>query len=457
MNLAPRKTALAILTDIDRGRHTLDHHIDLFHHESRFDRRDEAFVMALVYGVLRWRGRLDLIIRSVSATPLAKLDPQVINIVRLGLYQIIFMDRVPNSAAVNTSVDLTKTLNKKWLTGFVNAVLRNALRRLPEIELPSSAKDPVHALSVAQSMPDWLVKRWINQFGPQEAKSLCEASNRIPPLTLRTNTLKTDRATLMRHLEATAEVVRSSAYVPDGIVLDGLKGRLFSSSAFEKGWFQVQDEAAQAVSHLLAPKSGQMVLDACAGLGGKTAHIAALMENSGRITAIDRDDRKLEKLNMEMNRLGITIVSSKSADLQATDINDNIEKFDRILLDAPCTGLGVIRRNPDAKWARTPQDIERCAQNQIQLLEHLTDRLKPGGVLVYAVCSTEPEETHGVINSFLNKQTDFAIDNNSPDLPPSLTPLLDQRGWLKTTPHRHGTDGFFAVRLCHRKTSKKEL
>lgn len=457
MNLAPRKSALAILTDIASGRHTLDRLIDRFHLESRFDRRDEAFVMALVYGVLRWRGRLDWIIKTVSTTPPAKLDPHIINIVRMGLYQIIFMDRVPNSAAVNTSVDIAKTLKKKWLTGFVNAVLRNALRRLPEIELPSSDKDPVQALSVAQSMPNWLVERWIRQFGLQEATSLCEASNRIPPLTLRTNTLKTDRPTLLQKLETIAKVIHPSTYAPDGIVLDGLKERLFLSQAFQSGWFQVQDEAAQAVSHLLDPKPDQTVLDACAGLGGKTAHIAQLMENSGRITAMDRDSRKLVALEAEMKRLGISIVSPQTVDLQASNTIGNPERFDRILLDAPCTGLGVIRRNPDAKWTRTPQDIERCAQKQSQLLAHLAARLKPGGVLVYAVCSTEPEETHGVINSFLNKQTDFAIDEISPDMPPSLVPLLDQRGWLKTTPHRHGTDGFFAVRLCHRKTSKKEL
>jgi 16S rRNA (cytosine967-C5)-methyltransferase len=452
MSLAPRMSALAILMDIDHGNLTLDHHMDRFHLESRFDRRDEAFVTALVYGVLRWRRRLDWIISTVSTTPLAKMDPHVINIVRMGLYQIIFMDRVPNSAAVNTSVDLTKALKKKWLTGFVNGVLRNALRRLPGIEHTSSEKDPIQALSVAQSMPKWLVKRWIKQFGQQEATSLCEAANRIPLLTLRTNTLKTDQTTLIRNLQAIAEVVRPSNYAPDGIVLEGLTGHLFASPAFEKGWFQVQDEAAQAVGYLLAPKPGQTVLDACAGLGGKTAHIAALMENSGRITAMDRDGRKLEKLDKEMQRLGITIVSPQTIDLEIGNTSKNPEQFDRILLDAPCSGLGVIRRNPDAKWTRRPQDIDRCARTQLQLLENIAPRLKPGGVLVYAVCSTEPEETHGVINSFLNKQANFAIDENSSELPPALIPLLDERGWLKTTPHRHGTDGFFAIRLRHRKT-----
>jgi len=453
MSLAPRHSALAILTAIDQGSDTLDHHMDRFHLESRFDRRDEAFVTALVYGVLRWRGRLDWVISSVSSKPLAKMDASVINIVRMGLYQIQFMDRVPDSAAVNTSVDLAKSLNKKWLTGFVNGVLRNALRRLPEIERLSSEKDLVHMLSVGQSMPDWLVKRWITQFGPQEATSICEASNQIPPLTLRTNTIIIDKPALMADLQTLAKRVRPSTYAPDGVVLEGLKGRLFSSPAFENGWFQVQDEAAQAVGHLLGPKPGQTVLDACAGLGGKTAHIAALMGNSGRISAMDRDGRKLAKLDKEMQRLGITIVSSLTTDLQTVKTRENLEMFDRILLDAPCTGLGVIRRNPDAKWARTPQDIDRCARKQVELLVNLAPHLKPDGVLVYAVCSTEPEETQGVIHSFLDKQSDFMIDDNFSDLPESLSHLMDPHGWLKTAPHRHGTDGFFAVRLCHRKTT----
>jgi len=447
MSLAPRKSALAILMDINQGGRTLDSQMDRFHAESRFDRRDEAFVNALVYGVLRWRGRLDWIIQAVASKPLTKMDPRVLNILRMGIYQIVFMDRVPNSAAVNTSVDLAKTLNKKWLSGFVNAVLRNALRRLPAIPVPSVEDDPVRALSADQSMPEWLTKRWIHQFGPTQAAALCKACNRIPPLSLLTNTLRTDRASLLEALQPFAEQVRLSPYTPEGILLDGLKGPLFSSDAFGNGWFQVQDEAAQAVSHLLAPLPGHIVLDACAGLGGKTAHIAALMNNTGRIIATDHAAGKLHKLGQEMMRLGIDIVSTRASDLQKGEGPDPHESYDRVLLDAPCSGLGVIRRNPDAKWARSPQDIDRCARRQIRLLGNLAPRVKPGGLLVYAVCSTEPEETQAVIDSFLNKRTDFAIDRNFSGLPSTLGSLLNDHGRLLTLPHKHATDGFFAVRL----------
>ena len=266
MSLAPRKAALAILTDIDQGGQTLDRLMDRFHRANKLDRRDESFVTAIVYGVLRWRRRLDWIISKVSTTSLDRMEPLVLNILRMGLYQIIFMDRVPNSAAVNTSVDLAKALKKKWLTGFVNGVLRQALRRLPDIALPSSEADPVQALAMTHSMPEWLVERWIRQFGQPEAAVLCETCNRIPSLALRTHTLKTDRRTLMRQLQPLAKAIRPSMYTPEGIIVDGLKGDLFASDAFEQGGFQVQDEAAQAVGHVTVyPDGAELTRRASAG------------------------------------------------------------------------------------------------------------------------------------------------------------------------------------------------
>lgn len=451
MSLAPRQSALEILMDIEKGRTTLDQRMDRFRAASRFDRRDEAFVSALVYGVLRWRGRLDGIIGRIATTSPQKMDRRVLTILRMGLFQILYMDRVPHSAAVNTSVDLAKGLKKKWLSGFVNAVLRNALRALPEIAQPLASKDVLRNLCTNHSMPEWLVRRWLDQLGPGGASDLCEAVNQIPPLTLRTNTLKIDRPTVMHTLKDQAEKVDVTRYAPDGLFLEGLRTPLFASPAFSEGWFQVQDEAAQAVGHLLAPRAGERVLDACAGLGGKTAHLAALMKNAGRIQAVDRDGRKLQQLSAEMQRLGIGIVSSQAIDLQADVIQTQAwGLFDRILLDAPCSGLGVLRRNPDTKWVRSQEDIPRCAGIQSGLLDNLAPFLKVGGILVYAVCSTEPEETHAVVGSFLNKHPAFAIDGPPSDFPSSLTPLMDGDGCLTTGPHRHGTDGFFAIRLRRR-------
>jgi 16S rRNA (cytosine967-C5)-methyltransferase len=451
MSLATRKSALSILVNIEENRQTLDRLMDAFHSRNDFDRRDEAFVRALVYGVLRWRGRLDWMITAVSSKPLSKMDPDIRNIVRMGLFQIVFMDRVPKSAAVNTSVELAKSGNKRWLAGFVNAVLRNALRRSSEIALLSDDQDPVRSIAVRYSMPEWLVSRWIRQLGENETVGLCKACNRIPPLALRTNTLNSDRAGIINALKPFSGSIRASEHTPEGVLIDGLKERLFDSPPFRKGWFQAQDEAAQAVSHLVAPKPGDMLLDACAGLGGKTTHMAALMGNTGHITAMDREGRKLQKLKEETIRLGIAIVHTQTVDLEKDDLTRFRDRFDRILLDAPCSGLGVIRRNPDTKWSRTPQDIARCARRQSRLLHKTAPLVKPGGKLVYAVCSTEPEETISCIDSFLNKRSDFVIDDSRTGIPPSIAQLLDRQHRLVAFPHRHGTDGFFAVRLRRRK------
>jgi 16S rRNA (cytosine967-C5)-methyltransferase len=309
-------------------------------------------------------------------------------------------------------------------------------------------KSGVRNLAMVHSMPEWLLQRWVDALGWEETTALCRAINKIPPLTVRTNTLKIDRTSLINRLASFAEKVAPTPFAPAGILLEGLEKPLFGGPAFEKGWFQVQDEAAQAVGYLLDPQPGQNVLDACAGLGGKTAHTAALMENKGAIMALDRDARKLRKLEQEMQRLGIGIVSTHAVDLQnGPPPTPNGGRFDRILLDAPCSGLGVIRRNPDTKWTRRPSDIERCAAKQKLLLHILAPFLNPAGILVYAVCSNEPEETLSIVESFLKKQKDFVIDGVPPNFPATLMPLLDDQGRLNTAPHRNGTDGFFAVRL----------
>lgn len=454
MRATPRWSAYRILSDIEQGKATLDRRMDRFRRDGPFDRRDEAFVAALVYGVLRWRRRLDGVIEAVSTTPLNRIDRGVLTVLRLGVYQILDMDRVPPSAAVHTSVELVKAMQKKWLAGFVNAVLRNTLRRLPEFAAVSSGRHSALDLALTHSLPDWMVERWVDQFGLGEAAHLCRACNRIPPITLRTNTLKTDRPALMKALAGLAEVLRACSYTPEGIALEGLKGPLFTCRPFGEGWFQVQDEAAQAVGHLLAPDPGQIVLDACAGLGGKTAHLAALMQHTGLLVAVDRDRSKIRSLQQEMRRLGIAIVQPLVVDVRKDSLPGKLPRaFDRILLDAPCSGMGVVRRNPDIKWMRTPEDLQRCHRRQRQLLEVLAARLKPDGFLVYAVCSTEPEETHEVVNSFLKDHPDFAIDDQLEGLPAMLQPLFDRRGHLMALPHRHGTDGFFAVRLRRAQSS----
>ncbi len=451
MSSDPRRAALDILVRLETSPITLDLLMESFHAGTGLSRRDTRFVNALVYGVQRWRYRLDAALNALSDRPPRKKDHQVVNILRLGLYQIMDMDRVPEAAVVHTAVELSRAVDRSWASGYINAVLRRALREPQVLASPRAGDDPVQRLSVGHSFPPWMIARWLGRFGHAETDALCRAVNRIPPLVLRTNLLKTSRRELLAALQSMSLDVRPSAYVPAGLLIDRADGRLFDCTPFEKGWFQVQDEAAQAVGHLVDPQPGEATLDACAGLGGKTAHMAACMQNRGRITAVDKDDRKLARLETEMQRLGIDIVHSRPLDwLQAADAPPLAERFDKILLDAPCSGMGVLRRNPDAKWKRRPKAFKRYRATQRQLLAALAPLLKPEGALVYAVCSTEPEETQEVLEWFLKNHPQFVIDRQPSSLPETMAPLLNPDGSLQTEVQRHATDGFFAVRLRRR-------
>ena len=443
----PRRAALEILVRLESSDVTLDHLMETFHATTSLAPRDIRFVNALVFGVQRWRYRLDAALAALSAKPQRKRDLHVHNILRMGLFQILEMDRVPKAAVVHTAVNLAREMQCDWATGYINAVLRRALRE-PEIMAPTSnPDDPVQRLAVTQSFPEWTISRWYKRFGSSETESLCRAVNRIPPLALRTNCLKTTRTELAEALEDMAPQIRISAYTPEGLLIDRLSDRLFISRPFRKGWFQIQDEAAQAVGHLVGARPGETIMDACAGLGGKTAHLAERMQNRGRITAVDRDNRKLQRLQTEMPRLGIDIVQTRTIDWLDDTTVDLRRDYDRILVDAPCSGMGVLRRNPDAKWKRKPKAFKRYRSAQRKMLALLPSYLKPGGILVYAVCSTEPEETAEVVHWFLKNHPQFAIDGMPSSLPSAMAPLFNSDGCLQSEVHRHGTDGFFAARL----------
>jgi len=447
-----RKTALMILNRLGKEQATLDSLIDdILNKHNNLSQKDRALANALVFGVLRQQGKLDFIIAHFSKTPLKKIDPAILNILRIGLFQIIHMSRIPVSAAVNTSVEMAKAFGPLWVVRYVNGLLRNASRNVNSVEIPSQN------VSISKSFPQWLVERWINRFGVDETMELCDASNRIPPVTIRTNTLTTTREELMESLRS-EEVKQETAkpgvfhmeetsFSPTGIRLHNIFKPVHTFNFFKKGCFQVQDEAAQLSSILLNPEPGDYVLDACAGLGGKTAHLAQLMKNQGRILAMDNNKKKLARLDEEMKRLGISIVSPFVHDLQAPLAKKKENIFDKILLDAPCSGLGVIRRNPDTKWRTSEGEITRCAERQLDFLIRISENLSPGGILVYTVCSTEAEESKQVIQSFLRKRKKFAVDRDIVHLSPKMASLLDDEGYLYTFPHLHQTDGFFSVRI----------
>jgi 16S rRNA (cytosine967-C5)-methyltransferase len=305
------------------------------------------------------------------------------------------------------------------------------------------------------SLPEWLIKRWLDRMGAEETEALCRAVNEIPPITARVNTLIADRLQLINALEQECREVRPGRISPDAVIFRSPSVAVPALESHRKGWFQVQDEAAQLVVRLLDPQPGEQILDACAGLGGKTGYIAQLMENRGRIVAAEKDGEKLRRLEAEMHRLSVSIVECLCGDLLEVG-PPGAGAFDRILLDAPCSGFGVLRKNPDARWRTEKRDLSRFAALQGRLLSAVSGWVRPGGRLVYAVCTTEPEETEAVIEAFLRAHSEFIVAPPVEDLPGGVCGRLDDRGFLHTAPHRDGTDGFFAVRMARGRTAGQQ-
>jgi 16S rRNA (cytosine967-C5)-methyltransferase len=447
-----RHTALNVLNRLDRQDKTLDRILlELPQGEDFLPRRDRSLLNALVYGVLRWRGRLDHVIRHFSDLPFDRIQPIVLNILRLGLFQVLFLDRIPNSAAVNTAVKLTKRTRNYQATGFVNALLRKAAVNYDQVPFSSFEQDPLSFLTYDRSVPQWLARRWLKRFSTDIIRAQCKAMNTIPPITIRTNSLKTNRKQLIRSLKNSVEHVEPTTYAPEGAKIVSPRHSIPHLTAFQDGWFQVQDEAAQLVSLLLNPKPGESVLDACAGLGGKTAHLAQLMNDRGMITAIDNNPQKLRQLDAEMQRLGVSIVRPACLDWLTSRTENQFTGFDRVLVDAPCSGLGVIRRNPDIKWNASPERLLYLADIQKQLLNNLAASVKSGGILVYTVCSMEPEENEAVIDDFLKNQPDFDIDTDLGSLPAAIRSGIHSVGGFTTLAFSEHMDGFFLVRLKRKK------
>ncbi len=440
-----RKTALQILNALDKEQQTLDAVLEEKLARMPLDKRDIALIYAIVYGVLRWRARLDYYIACFSKSGISHIRPDILNILRMGIFQMLFADRIPESAAVNTSVNLAKENAKKSrIAGFVNGLLRNVQRSHQHIRFPDPRKDPLRALAVQESFPQWMIERWLKRFGFQETQELCQAHNRIAPLHLRCNTLKITRDELLSILSSAGGQAEAGIYTPESIAVSGLPSPV-ELPAFEQGYFQVQDGAAQLTGRMFGPRPGEKVLDACAGLGGKTGHMAQMMRNQGHILAVDHKREKLARLQSETARLGISIAETAVYDLNHRAEPAQHGTFDRILLDAPCSGLGVIRRNPDSKWALSKKNLQRYQNRQVCFLENLTPLLKPSGLLLYAVCSNEAEENEDVVSAFLSRHPEFCIEKDHPELPETARSLLTKEGYMRTFPHLHGTDGFFAA------------
>jgi 16S rRNA (cytosine967-C5)-methyltransferase len=406
--------------------------------------RERAFATELAYGTLRWRGRLDFLLEQVLDRSFDKLEPPVASLLRLGAYQLAFVDAVPAAVAVAESVRLAQAVGLDRASGLINAVLRRLSERLDQLSLPDLATDPLAHLTHALSIPGWLAARWLEEFGPEEAAALATASNRAPPRTVRTNRSQLHRDALLDELQKRFPDARPCVFASEGIVL-GRKGDPARDPAFLAGYFTIQDEASQVVVELLDPQSGERVLDACAAPGAKATAIAERVGADGSVLATDRHERRLGLLARDARRLGLRTIQTTVADATQPLPGDAAERlFDRVLVDAPCSGLGTLRRNPDARWRVQPDSLDRLADLQRALLSRASAVLRPGGTLVYSTCTLAREENEDVIDAFLSDFPDFHPAEETPE---ALRALRGDTGAIHLYPHRHDSDGFFAARL----------
>jgi 16S rRNA (cytosine967-C5)-methyltransferase len=442
----PRRLAYAVLDRVAGGGYadrTLD--AELQRHP-QLDPRDRALATELVYGVLRQQGRLDHALGRFCKQPLSKLESRVLLLLRLGAYQLLCLDRVPDSAAVDTTVQLARHSGLERATGFVNGVLRALGRGKGELAWPDPQRESLAHLQHALSLPSWLAERWLDELGREEAFQLAAALLEPAPFSVRVNTLRTDRASFLLALAASGHRGEPTRYAPAGVTLVARAAAPLPGNA--EGWYQVQDEASMLIPHLLTPGPGERLLDACAAPGGKTTQLAALTGNRATITALDLHPQRTRLVEQGAARLGCAGITARTWDLAKPPPFLAAESFDGVLVDAPCSGLGVLRRNPEARWRLQPADITVLAERQAVLLHRAAALVKPGGRLVYAVCTVTPEETDRQVAVFLARHPDFHLVPLASLVPEPWRELLDHQGGLRTWPHRHGLDGFFAVRLA---------
>jgi ribosomal RNA small subunit methyltransferase RsmB len=412
---------------------------------------DRAFVTELVYGTIKWRLTLDWVISGFSNIKLKKISPWILNILRLGAYQLLHMDKVPESAVCNESSKLAARYGHKASTGFVNALLRNMAKNKNNITYPNKDGNLIQYLSVKYSHPEWMVERFLRMFGTDFTESLLESNNSIPEFTVRTNTLTATRDSLMEQLARDNVDSMYGRFAPEAVIIKN-PSSITRLNAFKTGLFQVQDESSMLVASVLDPKPDELVLDVCSAPGGKSTHLAQLMDNKGTVLARDIHEHKLELIRQSAKRLGIGIIKTELYDALNTD-SSSIGKFDRVLLDAPCTGLGIIRRKPDIKWARLSSDETEITELQKKMLDTVAGYVKPGGVLVYSTCTILPEENNMMVERFLKENPEFFLDDIKPYIPEVLRSSVMSEGMLQLFPNRDGTDGFFIARMIRRGNS----
>ncbi|AKG23563.1 16S rRNA (cytosine(967)-C(5))-methyltransferase [Calothrix sp. 336/3] len=440
--ISPRQIAFLALRDIHKGAFAdiaLDRVLqkNSLHHDGSAERMsDRRLATELVYGCTRRQRTLDSIIDQLAKKPSHQQPKDLRTILHIGLYQLRFAERIPPSAAVNTTVELAKENGFSGLTGFVNGLLRQYLRTA---DSPSFLSQN---LGIRHSFPDWIIEVWQEQFGEEETEKLCIWMNQTPSIDLRINPLRSSLTEVATALKTVGVSCKTLPHLPQGLRLLSHPGAIQKLPGFDTGWWTVQDSSAQLVAHILDPQPGEVIIDACAAPGGKTTHIAELMGDRGKIWACDVTPSRLRKLQENARRLHLESIDICTGDSR------NLPQFahtaDRVLLDAPCSGLGTLHRHADARWRQTPESVQELAQLQTELISHTSTFVKPGGMLVYATCTLHPAENIQVVQKFLTTHPDWHIEpvENFIGEMYSTSP-----GWLQVKPQEQDMDGFFMVRL----------
>lgn len=411
--------------------------------KTSFTSQDQGFVSELIYGIVRRQRTLDALIDQFASKPASQQPPKLRLILLIGLYQLRYLTQVPDSAAVDTSVELAKTNGLGKLSGVINGLLRNYSRKQETNADPLTLPDdPIQRLGIFYSFPDWIIKLWWEEFGEESAIALAQWFNQAPNIDLRINPLQTTQEAVEKAFTE-AEINYSRLPIPYGLRLGSRVGNIQKLPGFEEGWWTVQDYSAQLVSYLLNPQSGETIIDACAAPGGKSTHIAELMQNQGIIYSCDRASSRLKKVTQNAQRLKLNSIQTCVGDVR--ELSQFQASSDRVLVDAPCSGLGTLHRRTDLRWRQTPENLLQLAQLQQEILTVAATWVKPNGILVYATCTINPLENEDVIQAFLANHPQWQIVPPAENFPaPSL---VSPSNYLKILPTEHNSDGFFMVKL----------
>ncbi|CAM3754914.1 16S rRNA (cytosine(967)-C(5))-methyltransferase RsmB [Alkalicoccus chagannorensis] len=433
-----REAALDALIKIEKNQAYSNLLLDQVMKNKNIPARDKGLLTQLVYGTLQHRRRLDHEIAALSKKPLDKLDDWVVVLLRMSMFQLLFLDRVPDHAAVDEAVTIAKKRSHKGTSGFVNGLLRAFLRG-GETGVPQNV-DPVTRIGIEHSHPDWMIRRWMHQYGEKTAEAVAAGNNTPPHTAVRTQLTRITRGELQERLSQEGVESTPSPLLPDALRIQ--RGSAAGTKAFEEGLFSIQDEGSMLIGRLLSPHPGERILDACAAPGGKTVHIASLAPEAS-ITALDLHPHKTSLIAEQAQRLGLPHIRVQTGDARKEQWE---EPFDRILVDAPCSGLGVLQRKPDMKWTKQEEDIDRLQKIQADILDHVWTQLAPGGTLLYSTCTIEAEENERQILAFVERHEDASAGALPMEEIPAAVHADVQDGWmLQLIPGRYDTDGFFAA------------